>query len=207
MTNSTATAKAIKTVKSVKAIKTKKVNPMTKGDKNVKALEAQISDTIQHWTKARDGVQSVLVGLVSHVHMVKNQDQVARLVNMLLDGLGDGINGNAIREWAGLHLNMVLNKENKMASKKFDIKAMASTAAASKCLWYTLKIQKPVMFDLDQKIVALMNAAIKKSEDADGACIVVQSEALKALEVLATASMARIEAAKKAEELAAKKEA
>ena len=41
----------------------------TKADKALATLEAQIADTIQHWTKARDGVQASLVGILSHVHM------------------------------------------------------------------------------------------------------------------------------------------
>ena len=166
------------------------------------SLEAMIADTIQHWTTARDGVQNSLMGVLSFVHLTNSQDHAARLVNVLLDGMGDGINGNAIREWCGLHLNMVLNKENKLSCKKFDSTAFSTTKAASAAApWFKLKIQKPVMFDLDAQIVALLkkaqtNAAKSKEDLVVGSSIVVGAEALKALSTIAADAATRIEKAK-----------
>jgi hypothetical protein len=176
-----------------------------KNDKALLSLETLIADTIQHWTKARDGVQKSLVGVLSYVHLTKSQEHAARLVNTLLDGLGDGINGNAIREWCGFHLNMVLNKENKMSCKKFDIKAFPATKDAK--LWYTYKVQKPVMFDLDAQIVALLkkaetNAAKSKEDLVDGSVINVSADAMKALKSIAKDAETRV-SAKKAKEIAA----
>ena len=186
---------------------TKKANKMTKNvtkvnhDKAMQSLEALIADTIVHWTTARDGVQKSLVGVLSYVHLTESQDHAARLVNTLLDGLGDGINGNAIREWCGFHLNMVLNKENKLTCKKFDIKAFPATKDAK--LWYTYKVQKPVMFDLDAQIVALLkkaeaNAAKSKEDLVEGSLITVGAEAMKALKSIAADAATRV-AAKKAD--------
>jgi len=173
----------------------------TKADKALATLEAQIADTIQHWTKARDGVQASLVGILSHVHMTENQDHAARLTNMLLDGLGDGINGNAIREWAGKHMNMIMNKEQKLVCRKFDLTKFSKTAVASKENWYSLRIQKPTMFNLDAQIVALLKKAEKaaeKSPDAlvEGSKIEVGEDALKALREIAAASVTRLENSK-----------
>lgn len=166
------------------------------------SLEAMIAETIVNWTTARDGVQKSLIGVLSFVHLTKSQDHAARLVNVLLDGMGDGINGNAIREWCGLHLNMILNKENKLSCKKFDIKAFSTTkAAAAAAPWYKLKIQKPVLFDLDAQIVALLKkaktAAAKSKEDlVEGSSIVVGDAGLKALSAIAAEAATRIETAK-----------
>ena len=166
------------------------------------SLEVLIAETIQHWTTARDGVQKSLTGVLSFVHLTKSQDHAARLVNVLIDGMGDGINGNAIREWCGMHLNMVLNKENKMSCKKFDIKAFSTTKAASTAApWYKLKIQKPVLFDLDAQIVALLkkaqtNAAKSKEDLVEGSSIVVGDAALKALSAIAADATTRIEVSK-----------
>ena len=120
-------------------------------------------------------------------------------MNTLLDGLGDGINGNAIRDWCGFHLNMVLNKENKLTCKKFDIKAFPATKNAK--LWYTYKVQKPVMFDLDAQIVALLkkaetNAAKSKEDLVEGSLITVGAEAMDALKAIAADAATRVEAAK-----------
>ena len=176
----------------------------TKADKALATLEAQIADTIQHWTKARDGVQASLVGILSHVHMTENQDHAARLTNMLLDGLGDGINGNAIRDLAGKHMNMIMNKEQKLVCRKFDLTKFSKTAVASKENWYSLRVQKPTMFNLDAQIVALLKKAEKaaeKSPDAlvEGSKIEVGEDALKALREIAAAATTRLENSKEAE--------
>lgn len=182
-------------------MKAKKMTKNVNHDKAMQSLEALIADTIVHWTTARDGVQKSLVGILSYVHLTKSQDHAARLVNTLLDGLGDGINGNAIREWSGFHLNMVLNKENKLTCKKFDIKAFPATKDAK--LWYTYKVQKPVMFDLDAQIVALLkkaeaNAAKSKEDLVEGSLITVGADAMKALKSIAADAATRV-AAKKAD--------
>jgi hypothetical protein len=166
------------------------------------ALEALIADTIMHWTKARDGVQQSLVGVLSYVHLTQSQDHASRLVNVLIDGIGNGINANAIREWCGLHLNMILNKENKLVCRKFDIDAFSTTKAASVAKkWFDLKVQKPVMFDLDAQIVALLKKAVTASakpveEMIAGSVVNVQDDALKALRVIAAEAATRIETAK-----------
>lgn len=171
---------------------------------NVQALatlEQLIADTIQHWTTARDGVQKSLVGVLSLVHLTQSQDHVSRLVNVLIDGLGNGINSNAIREWCGLHLNMILNKENKLVNRKFDITNFTATKDATTKMWYDLKIQKPVLFDLDAQIVALLkkaqtNAAKSPEDMVEGSKVSVQEAALKALKEIAADAATRIEMAK-----------
>ena len=168
------------------------------------SLETLIADTIKHWTKARDGVQKSLVGILSHVHMTGSLDHVSRLTNVLLDGLGDGINANAIREWCGLHMNMILNKENKLVCKKYDLSMYSTTKSADAAKkWFELKIQKPVMFDLDAQIVALLKkavtAAAKPTEELiAGSKITVGDAGLKALKAIAADASTRLEAAKAA---------
>lgn len=168
------------------------------------ALETLIADTIKHWTKARDGVQKSLIGILSHVHLTDSQDHVSRLTNVLLDGLGNGVNSNAIREWAGLHMNMILNKENKLVCRKYNLSMYSTTQAASAAKkWYDLKIQKPVMFDLDAQIVALLKkartAAAKPTEELiAGSKITVGVAGLKALKAIAADAATRLEAAKDA---------
>lgn len=162
------------------------------------ALETMIKETIQHWTKARDGVQSSLVGILSHTHLTDSQDHVARLVNMLIDGIGDGINGNALREWCSKHLNMILNKENKMSCKKYDREALSTTAVGAACLWYKLAPQRPVLFDLDAQIVALLKKAetnkLKTPESLpEGSKINVGDDAMTALKAIAEAAATRVE--------------
>jgi len=165
-----------------------------KNEKTLNELEVMVMETIQHWTKARDGVQNCLVGILSAVHQTKSQEHVPKLVNMILDGIGDGINGNDIRAWCGMHLNMVLNKEKKMSCKKFNIEKYSSTKTASLTLWYKLKVQNPTLFDLDAQIVALLARAEKMAEATpdEGDVIHVSAEALVALKAIADDAARRV---------------
>jgi hypothetical protein len=170
---------------------------------SIVAIEKEIASVLQHWTKARDGVQQVLVSIVSLVRISKSQEAVPRLVNLLLDGMGNGVNGNAIRDWSAKHLNTVVNKEGKVVCRKYDAKAISSTAVASKSVWYDFRpvtATNPVKFDLDAQIIALLKKAQKmagakpKANDR----IVVQATALDALVAMSKASEVRIAAAKAA---------
>jgi hypothetical protein len=164
-------------------------------------IEKEIANVLQHWTKARDGVQHVLVSIVSLVRITKSQEGVPRLINQLLDGMGNGVNGNAIRDWSAKHLNTVLNKEGKVVCRKYDIKSIATTAAASKSVWYDFRKEtpsNPVRFDLDAQIMALLKKATKmaSAKPSAGDKIVVQATALDALVALSKASEVRLAAAK-----------
>ena len=170
------------------------------GVKEMKALadlEKLIAESIAHWTEARNGIQASLVGVVSLVQMTKAQTHTAHLVNLLLEGLGDGVNGNAIREWTAVHLNMCLTKDNKMGCKKYDLTKISTTKVAAASLWYTFKVQKPTVFDLDAQIISLLKSATTKagkdlSEMPAGSRVDIDDAALQALTDLATAAEARV---------------
>lgn len=129
-------------------------------------LTAQIEDAVQHWTKGREKIQHALVGICSYTHMSGSKDHLARLTNSLIDGLGDGINANAIRQWAvehlGMHLNSNTNKmvPGKKAPEDFD------TKVASGVKWWTLAPQKPYVFDLNSAVMSLLKQAEGAAEKA-----------------------------------------
>ncbi len=152
------------------------------------ALETLIADAVMHWTKARDKSQEALVGICSYAKLADTKEHLGPLVNSLIDGMGDGINANAMRQWAVDHLGMHLNADNTMVAGKkkpedFD------TASASKIKWWTLAPQKPYVFDLNKAVQALLvqaQGAAAKAEKKGGASHAeVDPETLVQLEQLA----------------------
>ncbi len=82
-----------------------------------------------------------------------------------------------------------------MSCKKFDIEKYSTTKAASAVLWYTLKVQKPTLFDLDAAIISLLAKGEKMAEETpnEGDKIVVSTEALTALKAIADDAAKRVE--------------
>lgn len=161
-------------------------------------LEKLIADAVEHWTKARDKSQEALVGICSYAKLADTKDHLVPLVNSLIDGMGDGINANAMRQWAVDHLGMHLNKESKMVAGK---KAPADfdTKAAAAVKWWTLAPQKPYVFDLNKAVQALLvqaqGAAAKAAKKGGESRADVDSETLQQLEQLAAIAKTRQEVA------------
>ncbi len=167
--------------------------------KDVKTLDKQISNAIQTANTMKFQVQQAALSIIFHAYTHKDYSRA----QVLVDGLGNGVNCNALVEWFVQFGGLIVDEENKcFGGWKGQDHIKANIEQAKTTMWYDLKVQSPFKgFNLNDEINKLlvkankMQALVDKGDE-KASEIEMNTKQLAALQAIMTGN-ASVESATK----------